>query len=48
MSKKTTKAIVGIVAAVIAGALGISTTQKIQISSNKLQPFLIPHRKLLK
>lgn len=28
MSKKTTKAIVGIVAAVIAGALGISTTQK--------------------
>ncbi|HGF8354544.1 TPA: DNA/RNA non-specific endonuclease [Enterococcus faecium] len=28
MSKKTTKAIVGIVAAVIAGAFGVSTTQK--------------------
>ncbi|MGC3797853.1 DNA-entry nuclease, partial [Enterococcus faecium] len=28
MTKKTTKAIVGIVAAVIAGAFGVSTTQK--------------------
>ena len=45
---KTTKAIVGIVAAVIAGAFGVSTTQKDSDIFQQITTILIPHHKLLK